>query len=62
MKDSYDLGYVDQILFLDGKTLEEAEHALNGRLATVDERVPYNKGGNDATRDVVERLRKDAAP
>lgn len=58
---SYDAGFMEQVTFLEGKSIEQVEHALAQREATVDERVPYNKGGNDATRDVLERLRKDAS-
>lgn len=61
MQESYDLGWIAQVEFLDGKTLAEAKHILAGRMDKVDERVPYNKGGNDATRDYVERLSKEPA-
>ena len=54
---AYDRGYADQQAWLAGKTLSEAEHALDGRRATVNHDSAYNRGGTDATEAYVVELR-----
>lgn len=46
----YQKGYDAQNEWLAGRDLPTAEHALDLRLASIDNAHPYNRGGNDATR------------
>lgn len=51
-------GYKDQAAWLEGKTLAEAEQALSARTDTLG-RGAYNMGGDAATHDYIERLRRE---
>lgn len=45
-------GYSEQMAWLEGKTVEEAQHALISRAATLGD-GDYNLGGDTATRDYI---------
>lgn len=60
METAYDRGYADQTAWLQGKTLAEAEHALDGRQTSVDNTNPYNRGALKATKDFIAALKASA--
>jgi len=50
-------GYADQMRWLQGRSIAEAEQALEARQATLAD-IAYNRGGNAATTDYIEQMRR----